>query len=113
MSVADRDGRIAQALSDRMACLSMEIHESLFERLAAFLDQHGDAVPMVCVSDLRHSEPAGRAVDQADAEALLEQPDASAEPGAWHAERPCGCCEAAVFDHLGEEVKIVEVLHGP
>jgi hypothetical protein len=76
-------------------------------------DQHGDAMPVVRVSNLRHSEPAGRALDQADPEALLEQADAAAEPGAWHAECPRGGCEAAVFDHLGEEVEIVEVLHGP
>ena len=45
MSTADRDGRIAQWLSDGMACLGMEIHESLLDaqrRLAQLLDNAAD-----------------------------------------------------------------------
>lgn len=35
MSVADKDGRVAQMLSDRLACLGMSMHESLRESEAA------------------------------------------------------------------------------
>ena len=45
MSTADKDGRIAQWLSDGMACLGMEIHESLLDaqrRLAQLLDNAAD-----------------------------------------------------------------------
>lgn len=41
MSVADKDGRIAQQVADMQACLSMEIHESLregLERVEALID---------------------------------------------------------------------------
>lgn len=43
MSKSDPDGRITQAVSDRIACLSMDIHESLREsaaELQALLDQN-------------------------------------------------------------------------
>jgi hypothetical protein len=33
MATCDPDGRIMQSLRDRMACLSMEIHESLLDSL--------------------------------------------------------------------------------
>ena len=45
MSTADKDGRIAQWLSDGMACLGMEIHESLLDaqrKLAELLEAGDD-----------------------------------------------------------------------
>jgi hypothetical protein len=38
VSVADKDGRIAQMVYDRLACVSMSIHEHLRESSAALHD---------------------------------------------------------------------------
>ena len=45
-------------------------------------------------------------------QARLQRRDASAELGLRQAQRPPGRCEAAMFDHFGEVIQVVEVAAG-
>ena len=68
---------------------------------------------MVLAADLGHREAARGALDQADAEPLLEQGEPSAELRLGHADGPAGGGEAAMLDDLGVVVEVVQVLHRP
>ncbi len=79
----------------------------------AGLDQHRLAVDVERLADLGHRKVPRRALEQAHAQALLEQGDAPAQLGLRHAQCAPGRREAAVFHHLGEVVEVVQILHGP
>jgi hypothetical protein len=76
-------------------------------------DQHRLAVHVVGLADVGDREVARGPLDQPHAQALLQQRDAPAQFGLGHAQRASGRREAAVLDHLGEVVQVVEVLHRP
>ncbi len=76
------------------------------------LHHHRNAVPVIFPADLGNGEPPRRAVDEPDAEAILQEADAAAQPRPRHAELAGRRGEAVLLDHLGKEVQIVEVLHG-
>jgi len=62
-------------------------------------------------TDLGDGEAPGRALDQPDAEAFFQKPDAAAQPGPGHTEfAGCGG-EPILLYHPSEEAQIIEVLH--
>ena len=58
------------------------LHDGFFESFLGGLGlfAHGDAVPVVLLADLCHSEAPRRALQQAHAQACLERDDAPAQP---------------------------------
>jgi hypothetical protein len=75
------------------------------------LDQHRFAVCVVILANLRHGKPARRTLNQPHAKPIFEQRNTPAELRFRHADGAASRCEAAVVDHLGEVIKVIEVLH--
>ncbi|MNH08798.1 hypothetical protein D3C79_682300 [compost metagenome] len=73
--------------------------------------QHGHAMAVVGLADFGHREVPGRALDQAHAQAFFQPGNAPAELGLGHVQGAAGGGKAAVIDHLGKVVKVVEVFH--
>ena len=83
--------------------------DRLLRRLG--FDPHRHAMPVIGLADLGHREAPRRALDQAHAEAFFEQRDAPAQFRLVQVECPRRRRKAAVLDHPGEEVQIVQILH--
>ncbi|MCY1368677.1 hypothetical protein D9M69_556750 [compost metagenome] len=96
-----------------------QVHHTL--RLGAIaLDQfggtlgfhhHGQTMSVVGLADFRYRKMPGRALQQTHAEALLKQGDTPTELGLGHVQGATGGREPAMFDYLGEVIKVVEILH--
>jgi hypothetical protein len=73
------------------------------------LRDHVLRVPVHVLADLGDRELARRALQQAHAEVRLQLRDAPAQPRLRDAERALGGGIAAMLDHAGEELQVVEV----
>ena len=74
--------------------------------------QHRLRVAIDAVADVGHREAARGALQQAHAQVGFELADATAQARLGNAQRALGGGEAAVVDHGGEVIEVVEVLHG-
>src|SRR6185312_6385367 len=64
------------------------------------------------LAHLGDHEAAGGPLQQAHAEPVLQLRHPLAEPRLGHAQRPSRRGEAAVLDHGGEEIQVIEILQG-
>src|SRR5690606_592105 len=76
------------------------------------LGQHRLRVAVDALADIGDRETARGALQQADAEFVLELGDAAAEPRLWDAQCAFRRSETRMVDHHREVVEIVEVVHG-
>ena len=112
MRVAGGLGTVARVVGDAQEIYDQRISvDDALRRLR--LHQHGQAMTVIVLPDLGHREAARRALDQAHAQSLLEQCDASAQLRLWHADGAGGRREAAMVDDLDEIIEVVQVLHRP
>ncbi len=75
------------------------------------LDQHGHAMSVIVTPAFGHRESAGRAVNQAHTQALLEPGNTAAELGLGDPQLATCRREAKALDHLDEIKQIVEIKH--
>ncbi|MNY41581.1 hypothetical protein D3C86_1764100 [compost metagenome] len=76
------------------------------------LQQHGLAVAQVALTHRRQLQLARGALQQPGAEAFFQFGDTPRQARLGNAEHAPGGGETVGFDHLGEIVEVVEVLHG-
>lgn len=97
------------AHADKAARFGVHPLGDVFDRFRC--DNGGLSVLIDLLAHLRQSEMPRAALEEADAKTLFQHGYASAESRFWKAERPCSGRKAAVVDHRGEEVQIVEIQH--
>jgi hypothetical protein len=76
-------------------------------------NQHRDTPVIELTPDFCDREAPRRAVKEAHAKAFLKCQDTTAEFRLLDSERSPGSRKAAMLDHSGEKVEIIEVVHRP
>ena len=76
------------------------------------LGEHGLRVAIHALANVRHGELAGRTLQQTHAQIFFQLRDAPAQAGFRDTECALGGRVAAMFDHVGEKLQVVQILHG-
>lgn len=105
----DKRGRATEL--DKAAGLGAELGDGIVRGIG--LDQHGNAVAIVFLADLRDGKAPRRALHEPYTQPILQHGNPPAKPGFRHAERSRSGREAAMINGLHKEIEIVEVSHCP